>query len=115
MKKSEDMQLTPNGFLRDADFQAMSAEQRGVYCTLLFLMCCNRGRCKLESLSLGILCGCDDFDGVWEKIKGKFYLVNGYIRPKGAGRGLLRVREGDSDEEEKDPAETPQQKAASGD
>ena len=61
--------LDSKSFVSDAAFQAMNAETRGVYCTLIFYLYANGGSIAFDPLALGRLCNCDDFEKVWEKSK----------------------------------------------
>ena len=86
------VQLESGAFLTDVDFIAMTAEQRGVYITLILFLNCNNGRCRFDIEVLSALCNCSDFAQVWEKIKNKFTLRNGWIRHKRVSRELKAAK-----------------------
>jgi uncharacterized protein YdaU (DUF1376 family) len=90
LDKVKFVQLEPNAFLSDGEFGAMNAEQRGVYWSLILYLYCNRGRLKLDFDKLARLCGCEDFEQVWSKIKKKFSVRGGYIRHKRVTAELKR-------------------------
>ena len=85
------VQLESQAFLTDLDFVTMTAEQRGVYCTIIFNLYCNSGRCRLDAEALGRLCNCEDFEGIWEKIAKKFQTRKGVIRHKRVTEELTKA------------------------
>lgn len=92
MKKVKFVQLESGAFLTDVDFITMTAEQRGVYITLILFLNCNNGKCRFDEQVLSSLCNCSDFAKVWEKIKTKFTLRNGCIRHKRVSRELKAAK-----------------------
>ena len=92
--KIRDVQLESESFLTDLDFIRMSAQQRGVYCTLLFYLYCNAGRCELDPPTLARMCNCDetDFEKVWQNIAKKFQTRNGVIKHKRVTKELRRAK-----------------------
>jgi len=71
----------------DQDFIKMNAAERGVYCTLIFYLYCNNGRCNLDMPTLARLCNCRNFASLWENIKHKFQVLR---RTPYGGAGTLR-------------------------
>ena len=92
VKQVKFVQLESGAFLTDVDFITMTAEQRGVYITLILFLNCNNGKCRFDTEVLSSLCNCSDFAQVWEKIKTKFTLRNGFIRHKRVSRELKWAR-----------------------
>ena len=92
MKQVKFVQLESGAFLTDVDFITMTAEQRGVYITLILFLNCNNGRCRYDEQVLSALCNCADFARVWEKIKTKFTQKNGWIRHKRVSRELKAAK-----------------------
>jgi len=81
--------LEPAAFLTDIDFQMMNAEQRGVYCSVIFYLYCNGGKLELVDNSditllhtktsrLAIISGCEktgsEWAAIWSKIADKFQI-----------------------------------------
>ena len=80
-KKPMYFQLEPGAFLSDMDFQVMNAEQRGVYCTLIFYLYRNDGKLKHDIPLLTKICNVNngfDFRGVLDK----FQIRRGFIYHK---------------------------------
>jgi uncharacterized protein YdaU (DUF1376 family) len=92
MKQVKFVQLESGAFLTDVDFITMTAEQRGVYITLILFLNCNNGKCRFDEKVLSALCNCGDFAAVWEKIKHKFGLRNGWIRHKRVSHELKAAK-----------------------
>ena len=92
VKQVKFVQLESGAFLTDVDFITMTAEQRGVYITLILFLNCNNGKCRFDEQVLSALCNCADFAQVWEKIKTKFTLRNGFLRHKRVSRELKWAR-----------------------
>jgi uncharacterized protein YdaU (DUF1376 family) len=88
------VQLESESFLTDLDFIRMSAQERGVYCTLLFYLYCNNGRCELDPPTLARMCSCSDsdFEKIWPNISKKFQTRNGVIRHKRVSKELRRAK-----------------------
>lgn len=77
------VQLEPGAFLSDHEFQAMTAEERGVYCTLIFYLYCNGGKCKLDHNKLQRITNCSgNFENVFQNVSGKFQVRRGFIYHK---------------------------------
>ena len=79
--------LEPAAFMTDADFLGMDAEQRGVYCTIIFLLYSNGGSLKFTtSQKLAPICGCyktgNDWLLVWDGVKDKFIINENAISHK---------------------------------
>lgn len=64
--------LVPADFTGDIDFQLMTAEQRGIYCTVIFYMYQNQGYCNLDSLAIATLCHCENLEKTWLTVAKKF-------------------------------------------
>jgi uncharacterized protein YdaU (DUF1376 family) len=68
--------LVPADFTGDIDFQMMTAEQRGIYCTVIFYMYQNRGYCNLDRVAIATLCRCngsaENFENIWPCVEKKF-------------------------------------------
>jgi len=100
MKKIKYVQLEPQAALCDIDFQMMTAEERGVYWTIILYLYCNGGRCALDVPAMKALCACENFEKCWEKIKNKFFSKNNFLMHKRvtkqlrcAGRRLQDARQ----------------------
>lgn len=80
-EKAKYVQLEPDAFLSDIDYQAMSAEQRGVYCTLIFYLYRNNGKLKYDEKLLSRLCNVNgNFD--FQTVLCKFQVRRGFIYHK---------------------------------
>jgi uncharacterized protein YdaU (DUF1376 family) len=86
------VQLESESFLTDLDFTRMSAQERGVYCTILFYLYCNEGRCEFDPPTLARLCNCADFEKVWQSVEKKFQTHNGVIKHKRVSKELKRAK-----------------------
>jgi len=83
--------LEPDAFLSDLDFQAMTADQRGVYCTLIFYLYRNNGRLRYDIGVLAKLCNVNgDFD--FQTVLHKFQVRRGLIRHKRVTKELARAQ-----------------------
>ncbi len=82
------IQLEAGAFLSDHEFQAMTAEERGVYCALIFYLYCNGGKCKLDYAKLGRITNCNNFEVAWRNISEKFQVRRGFIYHKRVSREL---------------------------
>lgn len=79
--KIKHVQLEPAAFLSDEDFQMMDAEERGIYCTVIFYMLCNNGRIKNDLDGIKRLCNVtSDFKPKWDRVKSKFYPKRDWLR-----------------------------------
>jgi len=81
-KKIKYVSLESGAFLSDMVFQVMNAEERGVYCSLIFYLYENNGRLPLNFETLKHLCNCENFEKVWEFIRAKFIVRNNTITHK---------------------------------
>jgi uncharacterized protein YdaU (DUF1376 family) len=70
----------------------MNAEERGLYCTLIFFLYCNDGKCSKNLKTLQGLCNCRDFKSSWKKIKEKFLSRNNFVEHKRVNEELTRAR-----------------------
>lgn len=101
------VQLEPTAFLSDIDFQMMTAEERGVYCSVIFYLYANGGSIKLSGngditlLSdstnrLAHISNCDKtgvaWQEVWDKIKHKFIIDKGLLTHKRVTQEIERTR-----------------------
>jgi len=92
-EKIKYVQLEPAAFLSDIDFQMMDAEQRGIYCSIIFYLYCNGGKLDLNSNNditlldnkyskIAMLSNCrktgSQWQELWSKIAHKFQ-INGNI------------------------------------
>lgn len=91
-KKIKYISLESGAFISDLLFQAMTAAERGVYCTLIFYLYENNGRLSFDIESLKHLCNCQDFEKAWEFIKQKFVIKKGKILHKRVSRELDRAK-----------------------
>jgi uncharacterized protein YdaU (DUF1376 family) len=91
-KRIKYISLEAGAFISDLIFQTMTAEERGVYCTLIFYLYENNGKLPFDIESLKHLCNCQDFDKVWEFIKQKFIIKNGKISHKRVSKELDRAK-----------------------
>lgn len=90
-KKVKYVQLEAEAFIADEDFQTMTAAERGVYCTIIFYLYANNGKCRFDIRRLTRLCNCGGFEKIWDKIKSKFYLAGGNIKHKRVNKELRRA------------------------
>jgi uncharacterized protein YdaU (DUF1376 family) len=88
------VQLESEAFLLDSDFIRMTAQERGIYCTLLFHLYCNNGRSELGPPTLARLCNCSDtdFEKVWQAIGKKFQTRDSVIKHKRVTKELTRAK-----------------------
>lgn len=91
------VQLEPAAVLSDAEFQAMSPEERGVYWSILLNLYCNNGRLTADDPGmLARLSGCahdeEKFTRTWRTIEKKFQRKNGYITHKRVTAELRKAR-----------------------
>jgi len=92
-KKIKYVSLESGAFISDLIFQVMTAQERGVYCTLLFYLYENNGKLPFNIESLKSLCNCTDFEKTWEFVKQKFIVKNGKISHKRVTRELVRAKQ----------------------
>jgi uncharacterized protein YdaU (DUF1376 family) len=89
------VQLESAAFLTDLDFIAMTPAERGVYCSLIFYMYSNGGKCNLETELLRKLCGCEsceEFEIIFSNISKKFQECSGIIKHKRVTKELKRAK-----------------------
>jgi uncharacterized protein YdaU (DUF1376 family) len=91
-KRIQYVSLESGAFISDLIFQAMTAAERGVYCTLIFYLYENAGRLPFDIESLKHLCNCENFEKVWEFVKQKFIIKNGRIFHKRVAKELDRAK-----------------------
>ena len=90
-KQPKYVSFEPDAFLSDEDFQCMTAEERGVYCTLIFNLYRNNGRLKYDMLRLAKLCNVNgQFD--FQTVLHKFQVRRGFIRHKRVTKELARAQ-----------------------
>ena len=87
MSKPIYFQLEPAAFLSDVEFQAMTAEERGVYFTVILYLYTNSGILNMDDEAIGTLCRVSDLGigwvNIWEKVKKKFTKTEfGYIHKR---------------------------------
>lgn len=86
-------------FLSDVDYQAMTAEERGVYCTLIFYLYANGGsiECDKDGKNIALLCGCyktgNDWLNIWEKVRKKFLYKNCRLYHKRVSKELKKAKD----------------------
>ena len=85
------VQLEANAFLSDVDFQTMTAQQRGVYCTIIFYLYANGGKFPFDPEGLKMICNCAEFEKVWEKIAHKFSKGKKFLRHKRVTKELRKA------------------------
>ncbi len=91
-KKIQYVSLESGAFISDLIFQAMTAAERGVYCTLIFYLYENSGKMPYDVELLRSLCNCQDFEKIWNFIKQKFIIKNGRIFHKRVSKELDRAK-----------------------
>ncbi|MBU1517764.1 MAG: YdaU family protein [Planctomycetes bacterium] len=91
-KKIQYVSLESGAFISDLIFQAMTAAERGVYCTLIFYLYENNGKMPYDAELFNSLCNCEDFEKVWEFVKQKFIIKNGRIFHKRVSKELDRAK-----------------------
>ncbi len=91
-KKIQYVSLESGAFISDLIFQTMTAEEKGVYCTLIFYLYENNGKLPFDIEALKHLCNCPDFQKVWEFVKQKFIIKNGRIFHKRVSKELDRAK-----------------------
>ena len=85
------VQLEPDAFLSDVEFQYMSSEQRGAYCTLIFYLYRNNGKLINDGKLLSRLCNVDsNFD--FSPVLSKFKLQKGFIYHKRVNKELQKAQ-----------------------
>jgi uncharacterized protein YdaU (DUF1376 family) len=92
-RKIRYVSLDSSAFLLDLDFQTMTCEERGAYCSIIFNLNVNDGYLDIDKVLRGNLCNCTNFEKVFEKIKHKFLIKNGKISHKRVLSELKRARQ----------------------
>lgn len=90
-KSPKYVSLEPDAFLSDEDFQIMTAEERGVYITVILYLYRNNGRLKFEEIKLRKLCNVNSEFG-FQSVLSKFQVRRGYIRHKRVTKELQRAQ-----------------------
>ena len=89
------VQLESDAFLTDLDFIQFSPAERGLYCSLIFFLNSNDGKCEFDPPALSRLCNCQnerEFEILWEKISKKFQSRNGVIKHKRVTKELRKAK-----------------------
>ncbi len=89
------IQLESDAFLTDLDFIRFTPAERGLYCSLIFYLYSNNGKCEFDPGALSGLCNCKnvkEFEKLWEKVSKKFRSRNGFIKQKRVTKELNRAR-----------------------
>lgn len=107
MKDIKHVQLEAGAFISDVDFQLMNAEQRGIYCSIIFYLYANGGRLELNNTDitllsnktnkLALISNCNktgvEWQQVWSQISHKFQLNNNILTHKRVTAELKKVEE----------------------
>ena len=83
--------LDSKTIIADQEFQTMTAEERGVYWTLILYLYANGGSFIFDSQILSRICNCDNFDKVWEKIEHNFRKKGAKLFHKMVSKELSRT------------------------
>lgn len=88
------VQLESDAFLTDLDFMQFTPAERGIYCSLIFLLYSNGGKYELDPAALSKMCNCTrkEFEKVWGKIEKKFQTRKGVIRHKRVTKELRKSK-----------------------
>ena len=88
------VQLEPEAFLTDLDFNAMTLEERGAYFTLILYLYSNNGKCDLDISVLSKLCNKTSkaFEKIWQNISKKFKTRKSVIKHKRVTKELKRAK-----------------------
>lgn len=89
------VQLESEAFLTDLDYIVMSHAERSVYCTLIFYLTSNNGKCEYKPSALSKLFHCEnveEFEEIWQGISKKFQTRNGVIKHKRVTKELRRAK-----------------------
>jgi uncharacterized protein YdaU (DUF1376 family) len=92
-KKIRYVSLEPRAFLTDLDFLSMTAEEKGVYFSIILCLYDNNGYLDMDKERINRVCNCPNFENVFEKIKHKFRIKDGKISHKRVLRELKRARQ----------------------
>jgi uncharacterized protein YdaU (DUF1376 family) len=89
------VQLESDAFLTDLDFIRFTPAERGLYCSLIFFLNSNDGKCEFDPVALSRLCNCDNvrqFEQLWEIVAKKFQSRNGVIKHKRVTKELRKAK-----------------------
>ena len=88
------VQLESDAFLTDLDFMQFTPAERGVYCSLIFLLTSNNVKYELDMNALAKMCNCTkkEFEKIWKKIGKKFQTRSGVIRHKRVTKELRKSK-----------------------
>jgi hypothetical protein len=89
------VQLESDAFLTDLDFIQYTPAERGLYCSMIFYLNSNNGKCKFDPAALSRLANCknvQEFEKLWEKVSKKFQCRNGLIKHKRVTKELNRAK-----------------------
>ena len=88
------VQLEPEAFLTDLDFNAMTFGERGAYFTLILYLYSNNGKCDLNISVLSKLCNKTPkaFEKIWQNISKKFKTRKSVIKHKRVTKELKRAK-----------------------
>lgn len=88
------IQHEPGAYPKDADWQAMTAEERGIYHALIIYIACQNGKLAKDFSSLSSLCHVSEniIQNFWNKYKNKFVSRNGYIEHRRVTAELVKSR-----------------------
>jgi uncharacterized protein YdaU (DUF1376 family) len=89
------VQLESDAFLTDLDFIQFTPAERGLYCSIIFYLNSNNGRCEFEPAALSRLANCKsvkEFEKLWQRVSKKFQCRNGLIKHKRVTKELNRAK-----------------------
>jgi uncharacterized protein YdaU (DUF1376 family) len=89
------VQLESDAFLTDLDYIRFTPAERGLYCSLIFFLASNDGKCEFDPAALSRLCNCDNvqqFEQFWHTIAKKFQVRNGVIKHKRVTKELRKAK-----------------------
>jgi uncharacterized protein YdaU (DUF1376 family) len=92
-KKIRYVMLESGAFTSDVFFLSMTAEERGVYVSIILYLNQNDGFLPMDKVVLAGFCNCTNFENVFEKIKHKFLIKDGKISHKRVLAELRRARQ----------------------
>jgi uncharacterized protein YdaU (DUF1376 family) len=90
------VQLDSEAFLTNLDYITMSHAERSVYCTLIFYLTSNNGKCEYKPSALSKLCHCEnveEFEEIWQGISKKFQVRSNVIKHKRVTKELRRAKQ----------------------
>ena len=89
------VQLESDAFLTDLDFIRFTPAERGLYCSIIFYLYSNNGKCEFDPAALSRLANCknvQEFEKLWEKVSKKFRSRNDLIKHKRVTKELNRAK-----------------------